>query len=124
MSNPYSVPSVEYNDNSNADFSKEKLIEIQRQADKLYQPFKEGETITVQTRRKSYTGAFGGMVGGKLKVGVELVPTVDLSQEILDRAKPDLMMKRQQDFIMANYYIPKKEFEVRSANSQKDNNNQ
>ncbi len=71
----------------------------------------QGETITVETRKKTYTGAFGGMVGGKLKVGLDLVPIVDLSQDILDRANPELMMKRQQDFIKANYYAPKKRFD-------------
>jgi hypothetical protein len=52
------------------------------------------------------------MVGGKLKVGLDFVPTVDLSQDIIDRANPDLMIKRQQDFIRENYTAPKKEFDL------------
>jgi hypothetical protein len=52
------------------------------------------------------------MVGGKLKVGLDFVPIVDLSQDILDRANPDLMIKRQQDFIRENYITPKREFDL------------
>ena len=68
--------------------------------------------ITVETKRKVYTGAFGGMVGGKLKVGLDFVPIVDVSQDILDRANPDFMIKRQQDFIRENYITPKREFDL------------
>jgi hypothetical protein len=100
-------------------FSKEKLNEFQKQADKLYVPFKLGETITVQTRRKSYTGAFGGIVGEKIKVGFDFVPTIDLSQDILDKANTDLMMRKQQDYLKENYSTPKKEFEMLANASRK-----
>lgn len=87
---------------------------------KLYAPFKEGEIITVETRRKVYTGAFGGMVGGKLKVGHDLVPTIDLPQDLIDKAKPDLMLKKQQDFLKDNYFAPKRESEMKFAVSKNE----
>lgn len=106
--------------NTELDFSKEKLYELQKMSQQLYAPFKEGEIITVETRRKAYTGAFGGMVGGKLKIGQDLVPTIDLPQEIIDRANPDLMLKRQQDFVKENYYIPKRESEMKLIVTKKE----
>jgi hypothetical protein len=117
-----STTSAKNTNSANQDFSKEKLREIQEQAEKLYQPFKDGEIITVATRRKVYTGAFGGMMGGKLKVGMELVPTIDLSQDVMDKSNPDLMLKKQQDFIKENYYIPKRESEMRLTVSKKEQN--
>jgi hypothetical protein len=89
-------------------------------SEKLFAPLKEGGIITVETRRKAYTGAFGGMVGGKLKVGQDFVPTVDLSPDIIDRANPDLMLKKQQDFLKDNYYIPKRESEMKLVVSKKE----
>jgi hypothetical protein len=83
-------------------------------------PFKQGEIITVETRRKTYTGAFGGMAGGKLKVGLDLVPTIDLSEDITERADPELMLKKKQDFIKRNYYIPKREHEMKLIVSKKE----
>jgi hypothetical protein len=62
------------------------------------------------------------MLGGKLKVGVELVPTIDLSQDVMDKSNPDLMLKKQQDFIKENYYIPKRESEMRLTVSKKEQN--
>lgn len=106
--------------NTELDFSKEKLYELQKMSEKLFVPLKEGETITVETRRKSYTGAFGGMAGGKMKIGLDLVPTIDLAQDIIDRANPDLMLKKQQDFLKDNYYIPKRESEMKLVVSKKE----
>lgn len=106
--------------NTELDFSKEKLYELQKMSQQLYVPFKEGETITVETRRKVYTGAFGGMVGGKLKIGQDLVPTIDLPQDIIDRANPDLMLKKQQDFLKENYFVPKRESEMKFSVSKKE----
>ena len=116
-------PSKDFDDKNKKDFdvkfSKEKLNEVRKQGDNLFAPFKQGEPITVETRKKTYTGAFGGMVGGKLKVGTDFVPTVDLSQDILDKANSDLMMKKQQDYLKENYYTPKKEFEMQINASKK-----
>lgn len=70
-------------------------------------PFKIGETITVATRIKVYTGPFGGMRDGKLVVGNKLVPTIDLTQETMDRANPEIIAEKRREFLKKNYYDPK-----------------
>lgn len=98
------------NDEVNKKFTKNMLAEVQLKADKLYVLIKEGERITVSTSRRTYSGAYGGMVGGGLKIGVDVIPTIDLNNDFLDRfdsGKIDLKFKK---YLQDNFYIPKNDF--------------
>ncbi len=83
------------------------LERLKAEFDAKCAPFKIGETVTVATRIKVYTGAFGGMKDGKMLVGNKLVPTIDLSQETMDRANPEIVAEKRRDFLKRSYYEPK-----------------
>ena len=89
-------------------------------AEELFHYFKKGEFITVETRQKTYTGAFGGLSDDKIMVGLDFVPTSNISQDILDRINPELMIFQKQQYIKNNYFEPKKVAEESYKKSQDD----
>ena len=80
------------------------LEKIKADFDANYAPYKIGEIITVATRVKIYTGPFGGMREGKMLVGNNLVPTIDLMQETLDKANPEVISEKRRAYLKKNYY--------------------
>lgn len=92
---------------TNDKFPLSMLESLKAEFDAKHAPFKIGETVTVVTRVKVYKGPFGGMKDGRLVVGNKLVPTIDLTQDTIDRANPVVSADKRRDFLQRAYYAPK-----------------
>jgi hypothetical protein len=97
-------------------FPEELLNAVKAEAEAKYAAYKIGETISVVTRRKSYVGAFGGMVDGKMLVGNQLIPTIDLTQENLDKANPKRIEELRREHLRIYFYDRKAAYMLEAKN--------
>jgi hypothetical protein len=87
----YETKKQSYPDFENGKYDKE--------AEERYPLVKIGDQITINTKRNSYTGKFGGMKGSLIIVGDKTLPTIDISEEELLRYSADKNQKARNAYV-------------------------